>query len=338
MKKSLLILLTFCIVMLIGSPTEQAESEPEPVSYDVPNINYDTNHSECVMDIYRSADEVRPVVMLIHGGAWITVQINGASMDAALGLDRVHMVKFKDFFLENGYHVVNIEYRRINILSPDGTKYTDMLDDVKSAVTFLNNNANYYKIDTSKLVMLGYSAGGHLAELYSYKITDSPIPVKLCIGRAGPADFSNEKFRTCSLGGFAEYPGLAAMFGLPNNITKTELENFFRCRLITNLLGIETDVTSDINKIADDPNNQNDIQEASPIYYVNANSPRTIILHGKNDPLVDYSIAESLDAKLTEYDVTHDFITLPNANHDLNMTPSELENYNSKVLQALQSL
>ncbi|MBP5707278.1 MAG: alpha/beta hydrolase, partial [Spirochaetales bacterium] len=265
-----------------------------------------------------------------------TVQINGVSMDASMGLDRAHMVKFKDLFLENGCHVVNIEYRRINILTPDDTKYTDMLDDVKSAVTFLKTNADYYKIDTTKIIMLGYSAGGHLAELYSYKVTDSPIPVKLCIGRAGPADFSNKKFRTCSLGGFASYPGLAAFFGLPENTSQTELENFFRCRLITNLLGIETDVTSDIDKIADDPNNQSVIQAASPIYHVKSTSPRTIILHGKKDPLVDYSIAESLDAKLTECGVTHDFITLPNADHGLSMTKSELQEFNSKVLAAIR--
>ena len=380
MKKSLFILLTFCIVMLIGCPTEQAESEPEPISYDVANINYDTAHSECVMDIYRSADEVRPVVMLIHGGAWITIP----AMGTAFG--RSGMVQFKDQFLNNGYHVVNIDYRLIklniqfsfdnsanpdpNNLSslptiddyPNDIDYTDMLNDIEAAVQFLYDNSDDYKIDTSKIVMYGYSAGAHLAELYSYKVTNSPIPVKLCVGRAGPADFSNTAFRGCKiLDTFTNSAASAvsAAFNLPEDSATTLissiaipmlkhffkvsldadnelLENTMRCWIITNLLDIDTDVTSDINAIADANENQEKIHDASPIYHVSANSPRTILLHGEQDELVDISMARNLATALGT--AKCELITMPNSGHSLDnpQDSAKLTDFNNKVLQAIK--
>ncbi|MBQ3922846.1 MAG: alpha/beta hydrolase [Spirochaetales bacterium] len=366
--------------MLIGCPTEQAESEPEPISYDVANINYDPAHSECVMDIYRSADEVRPVVMLIHGGAWITIP----AMGTAFG--RSGMVQFKDQFLNNGYHVVNIDYRLIklniqfsfdnsanpdpNNLSslptiddyPNDIDYTDMLNDIEAAVQFLYDNSDDYKIDTSNIVMYGYSAGAHLAELYSYKVT-SPIPVKLCVGRAGPADFSNTAFRECKiLDTFTNSAASAvsAAFNLPVSSATTFissiaipmlkhffkvsldadnelLENTMRCWIITNLLGIETDVTSDINAIAEATENQDKIHDASPIYHASANSPKTILLHGEQDELVPYSMATSLAAKLG---TKCELIPMPHSGHSLDdpQDSTELVDFNNKVLQALQSL
>ena len=359
MKKFIFALLTFSILLLVGCPTDtEQEKKEEPISYDAANINYDTHHSECVMDIYRSADEVRPVVMLIHGGAWIKIVLPEpfSSFQPLLdnGLGRSGMVKFKDLFLNNGYHVANIDYRLINIVSPDGTNYNDMLDDIKSAVQFLYDNSDDYKIDTSKIVMYGYSAGAHLAELYSYKVTNSPIPVKLCVGRAGPADFWNEEFRSCNIiGSFTNVaastassaftpemmkPMIPGLFNLPADTSDDILANFFRVRLITNLLGIQTNETSDLNAILTNDNYAPTINDISPIFHVKSSSPRTILLHGKKDTLVPYSIAESLNKKLADSSVEHEFISLENSGHSLDdpQDSAKLTEFNNKVLQALQ--
>ncbi len=313
MKQIFFTLLSLSVLILIGCQTDPTENTP----LEVKNIQYSSESSMCEMDIYRSDRANRPAVMFIHGGAWITVVINGNSMDA-MGLDRAHMEKFKDFFLENGFHVVNIDYRRINILDPDDISYKDMLDDVKAAISYLKNNAGKYRINTKKIVLFGYSAGAHLAELYSYKVTDSPIPVSLCVSRAGPANFWNEDFRTSSLGGFASYPGLAGLLGLPAGSSQQQIEAAFRLRLMTNLLDIEAEESDSLDDIIADENNKATIDDISPIYHVKSTSPRTILLHGQKDPIVPYSVAVSLDEKLTECGVEHDFITMPNSDHDLN--------------------
>lgn len=342
MKKFFFVSLVLSFLLLIGCPTE---TEDNPPDYNVLNIQYSDN-TDCVMDIYRSDNTVRPAVMLIHGGAWITIP----RLESSLG--RSGMEQFKDFFLNNGFHVANIDYRLIKIASPDGTNYKDMLDDIRAAVTYLRNNANKYAIDTSSIVMYGYSAGAHLAELYSYKVTDSPIPVSLCVGRAGPADFWNEDFRKCDiLGSFTKGisgntdPSFALimvknMLGLPTDTPDDAIQNIIRCRIITNLLDIDKDVTSDLDKIIENPNNKSVIDDVSPIYHVTGSSPRTILLHGEKDTLVPISIAKSLDTKLTDCSVAHDFIIMPNSDHSLNneQDADKLQEFDNKVLSAITDI
>lgn len=372
MKKFIFALLTFGVLLLVGCPTETNNTNNTPAQPNTDpttdgktywkNYSYNPDHTEDVLDIYRSADEVRPAVMLIHGGAWITVP----GFEQQLG--RAGMEQFKDLFLDNGFHVVNIDYRLIKFLGPDGTDYNDMLADVKSAVQYIYDHASEYKIDTSKIIMYGYSAGAHLAELYSYKVTDSPIPVALCVGRAGPANFWNEKFRTCDVfGGFSAAAGMsskqlaAAMkIGLSlllkdnsiNAIEDAELASVIRVHLIKNLLGITAeyeDVTSDINTIVsnekakEEDNGSNyisPITAVSPITYVSSSSPRTILLHGKEDKLVDYSIAQDLAAKLQEFNVIYDFITLDHSGHTLDNTDdtAQIKQFEDKVLEVISNL
>ena len=370
MKKFILPFIVVMAMMLIGCPTETNNTNNTPAQPNNDpttdgktywkNYSYNDDHTEDILDIYLSVDDVRPAVMLIHGGAWITVP----GFEQQLG--RAGMESFIDLFLKNGYHVVNIDYRLIKFLKPDGTDYTDMLDDVKSAVQYIYDHASEYKIDTSKIVMYGYSAGAHLAELYSYKVTDSPIPVALCVGRAGPANFWNEKFRTCDVfGGFSAAAGMsskqlaAAMkIGLSlllkdnsiNEIEDAELASVIRVHLIKNLLGITAeyeDVTSDINTIVskekakeDNGNYISPITAVSPITYVTSSSPRTILLHGKEDKLVDYSIAQELAAKLQEYGVKYDFITLDHSGHSLDdaADTAQIKQFEDKVIEVISAL
>ena len=377
MKKFILPFIVVMAMMLVGCPTETNNTNNTPAQPNTDpttdgmtywkNYSYNQDHTEDVLDIYRSADEVRPAVMLIHGGAWITVP----GFEQQLG--RKGMEQFKNFFLNNGFHVVNIDYRLIKFLGPDGTDYNDMLDDVKSAVQYIKDNADTYKIDTNKIIMYGYSAGAHLAELYSYKSTNttndftSPIPVALCVGRAGPANFWNEKFRTCDVfGGFSGAAGMsseqlaAAMkIGLSlllkdmsiNGIETEELASVIRVHLIKNLLGITVeyeDVTSDINTIVskekakedNDSNYISPITAVSPITYVSSSSPRTILLHGKADTLVNYSIAQELAAKLQENGVKYDFITLDHSGHSLDdaADTAQIKEFEDKVIEVISAL
>ena len=97
-----------------------------------------------VIDFYLPKESNKPVIVLIHGGYWRPEY------------DRKHLAPLAQKFAELGWPVALIEYRRI-IGNPDAT-----VGDVMSAIEVL---AGQYK----ELILIGHSAGGHLALLAANK-------------------------------------------------------------------------------------------------------------------------------------------------------------------------
>jgi acetyl esterase/lipase len=128
------------------------------------------------MDIYlpegRSIDSTR-VIVLIHGGGWNS----GNKTDCTSYID-----SFKRRMPD--YAIFNLNYRLFNgeNLFPTQEK------DVKSAIDFITAKAREYHINKDKLVLLGASAGAHLALLQAYKYNDPRI--KAVIDYFGPSDLT----------------------------------------------------------------------------------------------------------------------------------------------------
>ena len=85
----------------------------------------------------------RGVVVVIHGGFW------KSAYDLSLGRPLAASL------VEQGWAAWNIEYRRVG----DGGGYPTTFDDVAAAIDKLAD----LDVDTSTVVTLGHSAGGHLA-------------------------------------------------------------------------------------------------------------------------------------------------------------------------------
>jgi acetyl esterase/lipase len=94
-------------------------------------------------------DALRPVVVLIHGGCWISTTAGREQMRAAAGA-----------FLDKGLAVWNIGYRRVD---EPGGGYPGTFEDVAKAIDLLREQATEHKLDLSRVVFFGHSAGGHLA-------------------------------------------------------------------------------------------------------------------------------------------------------------------------------
>jgi len=90
-------------------------------------------------------------VILIHGGGW-----KSGSRDMLNPLAQ-EIAKY-------GYNSFTIDYR----LS-DEAKYPAAIDDVLEALVFLKKNARKFKIDTTKIALLGCSSGGQMAALIGTK-------------------------------------------------------------------------------------------------------------------------------------------------------------------------
>ena len=59
---------------------------------------------------------------------------------------------------------------------------------------------------------------------------------------------------------------------------------------------------------------------SSGIAFVNKSAVPTLIIHGRNDPLVDYEHAVKLDSALSTNGVKHFFLSLPWATHGFDYT------------------
>ncbi len=93
----------------------------------------------------NSAQGPYPAVVLIHGGGWRSGE-------------RSQNVPIAQRLASNGYVAVTIEYR----LSLEA-RYPAAVHDVKAAVRWLRANAAHYAINSTKIAVMGFSAGGHLA-------------------------------------------------------------------------------------------------------------------------------------------------------------------------------
>jgi acetyl esterase/lipase len=126
------------------------------------------------MDIYlpanRSVDSTKSII-LIHGGGWNS----GSKND---------FIAYIDSFEKRmpGYAIFNIDYRLVN----GSNLFPTQEHDVKSAIDFIVKNSSEYGINKNKLVLIGVSAGGHLALLQGYKYNNPKVAA--IIDFFGPTD------------------------------------------------------------------------------------------------------------------------------------------------------
>jgi len=132
-----------------------------------------------------------PVVILLHGGCYLAEyqglpQMSGVAADLA----------------RRGFAVWNVEYRK---LGEPGSGYPGTFLDVADAVDRIRAEAQRYQLDTSRVVALGHSAGGHLA---LWAAARHNLPKSSPLWRADPL-----KIRTViSLGGIGDLKGQGDVF------------------------------------------------------------------------------------------------------------------------------
>ncbi|MBE6392895.1 MAG: alpha/beta hydrolase [Lentisphaerae bacterium] len=120
-----------------------------------------------------------PVVLVIHGGAWTS-------------LDKNSMTEVSKELCRNGLAVFNINYR----LAPEHP-YPAGVTDCRTAAGFLVENAGKYRLNKDLLFILGASAGGHYALLTGLKTSGYSVAGIVSISGINDvfADFAVHKER-----------------------------------------------------------------------------------------------------------------------------------------------
>lgn len=103
-----------------------------------------------VVDLWLpQGDGPHPVVLMVHGGCWQTEIADRRIMDW-----------IADDLRRRGIAVWNIDYRGVD---RPGGGYPGTFADAAMAADLLRRHAAEYKLDISRVVAVGHSAGGHLA-------------------------------------------------------------------------------------------------------------------------------------------------------------------------------
>lgn len=123
----------------------------------------------------REAQPV-PLVMLVHGGCWLS----------DYGVE--HIKPLASALVRAGYAVWAPEYRRVG---EDGGGWPGTFDDLRSAL-LAATSLQPSRIDTSRTVLAGHSAGGHLALWLAThgQIDDADITLRGAVGLAAITDLA----------------------------------------------------------------------------------------------------------------------------------------------------
>jgi dienelactone hydrolase len=100
-----------------------------------------------------SASSRQPLLVLIHGGGFVTGDKSDMYLEAYS-------------YAQAGYVVATINYRLTQNQSNDTTRLLSRLhalEDVGNAIRYLKKNATAYFIDTTRILSIGSSAGGGLS-------------------------------------------------------------------------------------------------------------------------------------------------------------------------------
>jgi len=266
-----------CFVLLLCAPALYSQTGVPPWTLDVklaytpvPNVTYSVaNNYECKLDVYcrNPRGMVAPTVIYIHGGGWV-----GGTKEGAL-------FELLPWFAM-GFHVVNVEYRMAHV-SPAPAA----VEDCRLALRWVYANAKQYGFDTTKIVVTGGSAGGHLA-----------LMTGMLDGAAGfdaPKDWDETS----------------------HTLTVAAIVNWFGITDVKELLAGPERKGYAVNWLGSLPDRDKIAERVSPLTYVRAGLPPVISIHGDNDQLVPYTQAVRLHKALTDAGVPNRLITVPGGRH-----------------------
>ena len=118
-----------------------------------------TVHRKVMLTPYLAAGSSNPAVIVCPGGSyfWHDMQNEGAAVGRWLQQNGISAFVLR---YRTGYVPAFITHYRLIFR---GNRHPDAINDLRRAMTLLRRNAVAFSIDTARIGVMGFSAGGHLA-------------------------------------------------------------------------------------------------------------------------------------------------------------------------------
>jgi acetyl esterase/lipase len=252
---------------LVVNPIPNKSPKPIQAQYPVNEIKKDVPYcNEQALDIYyptKVTSETAPVVIYMHGGGWEN-NTKSSEMD---------QIGFVDGLRNEGYAIVSIDYRKL----PDHS-FPDPVNDALCSVRFLRAEHEKLGIDSYKIAVFGFSAGGHLAAMVGMLNSDNQF-------NTGPYKEQSSRVKVVVT--------LAGLFDFEHGL---RYNNTLRLRYFL----------KDADWIA-----------SAPITYASPDDPPVLMLHGMQDEFISPEQDDLFGAKLQELGIKHRIVHVDNAGHGL---------------------
>jgi acetyl esterase/lipase len=223
------------------------------------------------LDLYVPDTPRPPLIVYVHGGGWRS----GTKTEMPLG-----------GLIKAGYTVASIDYR----LSPQAP-FPAQVHDIKAAIRFLRAQQSQLGIDARRIVIVGASAGGHLAALVG--VTNGNKELEGTVGT--------------HLDQSSDVQGIISLFGASNLLTilsqSTEHGLSVRVPALQLLLGGQPTEKPDLARLA------------SPVEHIDAHDPPLLLLHGDADPQMPPEQSKELAAAYEKAGLPVKLVIIPKAVH-----------------------
>lgn len=271
------ILLTLAICTFLLTPARAQTPDPDTLS--IPgttltrNIKYADKDPKQNFDLYRptGVKGKLPVVIWIHGGGWWMGGKKNMEVSWLAG---------------HGYALATIGYR----FSQDSI-FPTQIRDCYAAVRYILRHAAGYGLDSSRVILGGASAGGHLASLLGLTLNNNR------------KDFDAEagKGRKIRIRGILNFYGPGDLYAFHGDGAGYKVDS--TTSSVSRLMGASGLERPDIAKWA------------SPTTYVDKGDPPVLTIHGDKDPIVHYYLGKLFYNVLRLAGVKTTLITIAGGGH-----------------------
>ncbi|NEW84990.1 MAG: alpha/beta hydrolase [Mariniphaga sp.] len=189
------------------------------------------------------------------------------------GGERADYLVYLVAFAKKGYVTATVSYR----LLKDGP-YPACAEDITDAVQWFYKNGETYGYDPDRIALIGGSAGAHLALLAAYGWKKTGMNSDSTVADTIP-----------------RIKAVVDIYGPTDLTTEFSRDN----STVTSFLAHTYQQAPEL------------FTEASPIHYLNKNSPPTMILHGTSDQTVPISQSDLLKSKLDSLGVPTIYYKVP---------------------------
>ncbi|MCA9951256.1 MAG: alpha/beta hydrolase [Anaerolineales bacterium] len=256
-------------------------------------------------DIWQPAPEIAPTglaVVYVHGGAW------------RYGTKNMRTATFFKHLARQGHVVMDVAYT----LAPLAA-IPQMVVEIKCAISWLKMNTAVYGINPERIVLMGGSAGGHLALLTAYSMGESCLQAPATCGDSsvcavvsfyGPPDFRALQDAVGRGYGRVAY----------SRLTKRLLHYFDSRFKVLSGIEVDTEIEDPLRLLADVVGGlPAEVPEAyrltSPITYVGPHCPPTLLIQNTHDFSGMMPEVMGLAQALRVADVPVVYVELPNTEH-----------------------